>query len=305
MSIGSLNVATIIVTYNRLELLKKSIDAHLLQTRASDIILIVDNSSTDGTSDYLKEIVNKYSNIKRLSLIDNTGGAGGFYYGLKYLQENFPVDWIWMMDDDAIPDIKALENLVKFVDSKNNLYGSLPQLDGKCCWPNSNVKGKILDNYNNFHAIEEVRWIPFLGFMISLDTVNKIGLPKKEFFLAADDVEYSMRAKKYGANIYIVRDSLLNHPVSNSYNVNIGYRYVTNLMLVPWKRYYDTRNRLLIAKEYYGFKYYTQTIPASFIRLFAALIKEENRLQQTKAFFAGFYDGIFNKTGKRHDKWSL
>ena len=305
MNINNVKVATIIVTYNRLELLKKSINSHLSQTRISDIILIVDNSSTDGTLDYLKEISNIYSNIELLHLKDNTGGAGGFYYGLKYLQENIAVDWVWMMDDDAIPECDALEKLIKYADSKNNLYGSLPQLDGKCCWPNTSLDGKILNNYNSFCSIEEVKWIPFLGFLISLQLVQKIGLPNKDFFLAADDVEYSMRAKKNGAKIYIIRDSLLSHPTSDSYKINIGYRYITNLRLVPWKRYYDTRNRLLIAKQYYGFKYYTQTIPASFIRLFAALLNEKNRLKQVKAFFAGFYDGIFNKTGRRHDKWGL
>jgi GT2 family glycosyltransferase len=122
------------------------------------------------------------------------------------------------------------------------------------------------------------------GFFISLDLVKMIGLPNKGYFLAADDVEYSMRAKKYGSQIFIVRDSILNHPLSDTYKISIGYRSLTNLRLIPWKRYYDTRNRIFIAKKYYGLRLYTQTIPASFLRLMATLIYETNRLKQAKAF---------------------
>jgi rhamnopyranosyl-N-acetylglucosaminyl-diphospho-decaprenol beta-1,3/1,4-galactofuranosyltransferase len=114
-----------------------------------------------------------------------------------------------------------------------------------------------------------------------------------------------MRAKKYGSQIFIVRDSILNHPLSDTYKISIGYRSLTNLRLIPWKRYYDTRNRIFIAKKYYGLRLYTQTIPASFLRLMATLIYETNRLKQAKAFWAGLYDGMLGKQGKRHDYWEL
>ena len=167
------------------------------------------------------------------------------------------------------------------------------------------MDSKELKFVNNYNEIEEVKWAPFLGFFISLDLVKMIGLPNKGYFLAADDVEYSMRAKKYGSQIFIVRDSILNHPLSDTYKISIGYRSLTNLRLIPWKRYYDTRNRIFIAKKYYGLRLYTQTIPASFLRLMATLIYETNRLKQAKAFWAGLYDGMLGKQGKRHDYWEL
>jgi hypothetical protein len=37
----------------------------------------------------------------------------------------------------------------------------------------------------------------------------------------------------------------------------------------------------------------------------ATLIYETNRLKQAKAFWAGLYDGMLGKQGKRHDYWEL
>ena len=80
-----MKIATIIVTYNRIELLKKSISAHLSQSKQSDVILVVNNASTDGTAIYLSELENRFKNIRVVNLKENTGGAGGFYHGLSFL----------------------------------------------------------------------------------------------------------------------------------------------------------------------------------------------------------------------------
>lgn len=299
-------VATIIVTYNRLDIFKESIYKHINQTRVADLLLIVDNSSTDGTSDFLNDLILDHNSIKIITLNENTGGAGGFYAGLNFIKKNNPeIDWVWLMDDDAIPAINALEVLLDDNLNPAYIYGSLPNTNGKCSWVNKNINKKQLNNINDFDEIEEVNWIPFLGFFINMKLVNKIGLPEKEFFLAADDVEYSFRAKKFGAKIFIKSASKIEHPCAETYKIFILYRFLTNLKLAPWKRYYDTRNRILVARKYYGINLYLKTIPASFVRLLATLLYEDNRILQIKAFLTGMYDGLLNKVGKRHDYWKL
>ena len=301
-----MKIAILIVTYNRLELLEKSITMHISQTRRADLILIVDNCSTDNTLDYLNTLERKYNNVKILRLEDNTGGAGGFYAGLKYLRDHcLEIDWVWLMDDDAIPKENALENILYGELAKENIYGSLPQMNEKCAWPNRNHENKDLNFVSDFNDVEEVKWIPFLGFLISTQLITDIGLPEKDFFLAADDVEYSLRARKHGSKIFIKSTSLIDHPCSENYKIFIGFRYLSNLKLAPWKRYYDTRNRLLVARKHYGFKFYWQTLPATFLRLVSTLIYEDQKFKQFKAFLAGIYDGITNKTGKRHEFWDL
>ena len=61
------DVIAIIVTYNRKELLKESIEALLQQTYKNFDILVIDNASTDGTyetiSSYIDNNQIKYQNF--------------------------------------------------------------------------------------------------------------------------------------------------------------------------------------------------------------------------------------------------
>uniref|UniRef100_UPI001033D924 glycosyltransferase n=1 Tax=Klebsiella pneumoniae TaxID=573 RepID=UPI001033D924 len=98
-------VAAVVVTYNRVELLKRAIDALLAQSVELEYIVVVNNNSSDATKDYLDSNQNK--KIMPIHLSTNTGGAGGFSAGISFAH-GLGVDYIWIMDDDAIPDINDL-----------------------------------------------------------------------------------------------------------------------------------------------------------------------------------------------------
>ena len=56
---SNIKVDAVIVTYNRLKLLKECISAVLNQTKSINNIIVVNNSSSDGTPEYLKELRKK------------------------------------------------------------------------------------------------------------------------------------------------------------------------------------------------------------------------------------------------------
>ena len=72
----------VVVTYNRLELLKQNINALERQTYNLSKIYIVNNCSTDGTGDYLAQYANNPL-FEIITLDKNIGGAGGFSIGIK------------------------------------------------------------------------------------------------------------------------------------------------------------------------------------------------------------------------------
>ena len=81
-----LKIATVVVTYNRLELLKDCIESLRNQTRKIDEIFVINNSSTDGTEEWLSR-QNDLTTITQ----PNTGGAGGFYTGTKTDAEHLEI----------------------------------------------------------------------------------------------------------------------------------------------------------------------------------------------------------------------
>ena len=108
-------VGIVVVTYNRLALLKEVIASLRAQTYLERDIVVVNNGSTDDTSQWLAD----QSDLIVISQ-DNCGGAGGFYSGMKYVAEN-GYDFCWIMDDDVICNDDALEKLYESYHLKDNI----------------------------------------------------------------------------------------------------------------------------------------------------------------------------------------
>ena len=98
MSENQNKVLCVVVTYNRLQLLKECIDCLRTQTFKKFDVLVVNNDSTDGTKEWLSEQTD-------ITVINqkNLGGAGGFYTGTKWGYDN-GYEWMWLMDDDGKPE---------------------------------------------------------------------------------------------------------------------------------------------------------------------------------------------------------
>lgn len=304
---NSSTIGLVVVTYNRRALLQRCLEAVAHQSQRVDRIFVVDNSSTDGSREWLTSWLPAYLPESRLiSLKENLGGAGGFASGMELAVEQ-RCDWIWMMDDDAEPHATALEELMKIALDPKNVYGSLATKGGDTSWTTTLLDPgpHIVDTVDAVPSQCRVQSLPFLGFLVHRDLVKKIGLPDAGYFIAADDIEYCMRAERAGAQLIIAGQSRIEHPKSERYEARLPGRRLICLRLAPWKRYYDTRNRLLIARKYYGFRLLTQTIPGSFVRLFAAMVHEPRKLAQLWAFCAGMVDGVLGLKGRRHSKWGI
>lgn len=107
-----MNIIAVVVTYNRMELLKRNIRC-LQQNKPISSIVIVNNGSTDGTTEWLAA-------QEGLTVINqtNVGGAGGFYTGIQYAYQA-GADWIWCMDDDVFPRADCLEQLLPYTGKKD------------------------------------------------------------------------------------------------------------------------------------------------------------------------------------------
>lgn len=271
-------VVAVVVTYNRKEKLKINIECLLNQTYKINKIIIIDNCSTDGTYDYIKEILNKNKIIKYIKLEKNTGGSGGFHAGLEFaLKTNN--DYIWGMDDDAFPERDALKMLMNH--SNHNV----------CLWSNCNKDNDFEED------IKEVKEWMFVGFFIPCKIVKNIGLPRKDFFIFFDDYEYSKRIREYGYKIYKVKNSIINHIDSSSSNIikkKILWKNPSVCKFPDWKLYYYVRNQILMYKwnEKEKWKRIIITLPKEFVKGIILGTK------QSKIFLKAYFHGVIGKSGK-------
>lgn len=250
-------VAVVVVTYNRKELLKECLEALSGQDDQNTEIIVVDNASSDGTEkyvrDYYSEIVKYYNTGK------NLGGAGGFNYGMKKALET-DCDYIWLMDDDCIVNDTSLIALLGEAEKLNNQFGFLSSrvlwTDGSPC--NMNIQKK---SYTSKVTPEDTEPVPlimatFVSFFMKAETVQKIGLPITEFFIWADDLEYSRRiSRKYPC--YYVPDSTVLHKTKTNIGSNLPADNAKDLSRYSYayrNEYYLYRSEGLKGRIYYLLK---------------------------------------------------
>lgn len=297
----------IVVTYNRRQLLAQCLRALGDQTRLPREIIVVDNASTDGTYEYLSALDRIGTcPVRAYGLTDNLGGAGGFAKGLRLAME-CGADWVWMMDDDACPHPTALDELSRIATATDCVYGSAAVSNGLTSWATTLLgpPTRVVENVTDLPPCAEVESLPFLGFFVHRDLVRRIGLPDARYFIAADDMEYCLRARRAGAKLYIAGHSHIEHPKSVASEINVLGKKIIYLSLPPWKRYYDTRNRILNARTYAPVKLFAHVLPGTLIRFCVALRREPRKRAQVRSFLAGTLDGLLGRKGKRHTTWGI
>ena len=243
------NVTAVIVTYNRLSLLKESIKALLNQSKKINHLLIINNNSTDGTDKWLSTLKDK--KIEVINLEKNIGGAGGFNFAVKKFMTDFDDSFVWLMDDDTIPNKDALAELLKlfikhpessFASSNTRWTDGSPALMNVVSpqepeWP------MFLNQKENFVQLKHAT---FVSLLISRDVISKIGLPQKEYFIWGDDIEYTERAAKIGPGFFVPNSIVIHKMKTNTPPGNIATD--NNKDRLP-RYFYEYRNRLQTARH--------------------------------------------------------
>ena len=273
----TIKTAAVVVTYNRKFELIKCLQALLTQSCKPDTIIIVDNNSTDGTFSLIKETFPDNSCLSYINTGKNLGGAGGFYNGAKLAFE-IGADWIWLMDDDCVPEKNCLEKLIKGVKNKRDIYSPIILSANDRSTTLWGIKASP-DTGN-----VEVITLPFNGFLINRESIEEIGLPEKRFFIYGDDTEYNLRAKTSGRKVVMVTESIMYHPHKNKLS---GSGLISMFRSKLWV-YYKFRNAIIIYKKY---KYFSVNQLIMFSASLFFFILTLN-YKQFKLWIRGLIDGL-------------
>jgi len=258
-------IVAAVVTHNREKLLERCIDHLKKQTRPPDVIIVINNNSTDNTLAMLKR--------KRVRAVtqDNLGSAGGWRRSIEEALKA-GADAVWLMDDDGYPDARALEVLERdfsggtaclssiVVDEKDHdlLVFPLPVLDRRA-QPVLFARRRKIRKVSELTAAGKKSY-PFAhlfnGALVSLDTARRIGNVDDRFFLMGDEIDYLMRMRADG---YVG-----SHTDALHYHPNVASR--------PWsdvKVYYYLKNTIILNRRYFS---------APLVRDAAALVAAVSRV---------------------------
>ncbi|MVN20006.1 glycosyltransferase family 2 protein [Mucilaginibacter arboris] len=268
-------VCVLTVTYgNRWAFLGQVLKRVLSFEQVSQVIIV------NNASDYevIKEVQQLADN--RLQVIDNAenkGSAGGYKQAIEYAHRFIDTDFIWLLDDDNLPDENALKKLLQKWDEipGGNNEKALFCLRGDRKPHVKIAQGEnpyryylVPDNflgfslprifYNQFLKLQDklkkpaafkdhvpIPYVPYGGLLMQKLMIDKIGYPDERFFLYVDDSEYTYRITESRGTIWLIPECRVTD-VDQSQGINYQKKLFTSNLLDQWnfRIYYHTRNRL-------------------------------------------------------------
>lgn len=235
-------VIAVMVVYNGMEFLQAGIESTLAELGPDNSLLVVDNDSTDGSFEFVRE---NYPEVCVLQTHDNLGGAGGFSAGMQVACEVDDAEFVWLLDNDIVVEDGALPPLIKCLEQHINaaaagsqicLYNdphTVQELGAKYSHWLGNIKGVYRGEARRTGLKPfEVDYTAACSTLARKNVIQKIGR-FSDIFIFYDDIDWALRAKAAGYSIWAVPNSVIRHNYS-------GLKPIQ-----PWREYYRKRNRLL------------------------------------------------------------
>jgi len=270
---GCPSVSIIIVNFNGKELLKRCLTSLLTTNYPNFEIIIVDNASTDGSAESIKQAFGSCPHIKIVENHENLGHAEGCNIGARVTEGRYLVfldsdtelkaeDWLWelvkvMEIDESIGLAQAKVVLAK--DTRRLDYVCMA-IDALGTWAATYglKEDKLKENFEILAASSGC-------CIVRREVFNEVGGFDSDYFIYDDDTDLSLRARLLGYNIFLVPSAVIVHrgSVLRGINQRTVYHSAKNRMCTMLKNY-ELRNlwwRFLVLN------FLTSTVSVGFVVL--------------------------------------
>jgi len=233
------SVSIIILTYNGVEYTKQFYDSLIESTDLNYELIIIDNSSTDGTKEYIQSISLNNKNVKAIFNDDNLGFPVAVNQGIQTTQSKY----ILIANNDIILTKGWLKRLIQVAESDRRI-GIVGPISNE-------VSGVQKDKEAKYKTIEEMHLyadsikeknknktfhfprVAFLCTLIKRDVINNIGGLDERFSPGNyEDDDFCLRAQLAGYKTVIAQDVFIHHYGSKSFKAagekQYGKRLKTN-----------------------------------------------------------------------------
>jgi GT2 family glycosyltransferase len=256
------SVCAVVVTFNRRELVAACLEAVLAQTRPPERVVVVDNGSTDGTAGL--ELLSR-PEVEVVRLERNAGSTGGFAAGVRAGLAS-GAEWLWLLDDDAVPRPDCLERLLAAPEARTAaaLAPAVQRPDGSL---DLGHRGRFRRRPRPLPraayapgpapALDYFTWV---GPLLRAARVRAAGPPKAEMFIWADDYEFSLRLREHG-ELRLVPGAVVVHEEAGQAYVNrrsrfwnrvLGWDYDPTPLESFWRNLCGVRNYIWVKRRYEG-----------------------------------------------------
>lgn len=247
---NQIKISYVIITWNGRHFMIDLLRSLENQLRRPDVeCIIVDNGSTDGTTDFLKT---NYPYCQLIALKENHGVARARNMALKEAKGRY----LFILDNDMIVNDEAIATLENYMDLHPRVGLGAVRLvgtDGKTqenCRRYPGIGEKLKNIFNRSHAFVYQKQIeenlPFepdyvIGAcqMIRREAFERVGFLDEKIFYGPEDCDYCLRVRQAGYKIiYLPMVSIVHccQRMTNSHPFSaMGFRHAKALIYFYWK----------------------------------------------------------------------
>ena len=240
-----MKLSIVIVNYNVKYYLEQCLCS--LERAAAGVefeILVVDNSSEDGSMEYLKP---RFPNVIWIECKENYGFSHGNNIGF----ENAKGEYVLMLNPDTIVTKEAINGCIRFMDehldagaagvkminrdgtfaleSRRGIvkpWVAFCKATGLCKrFPKSRLFGHYYMSYLDVEEINRIEMISGAYMFLRRETLNKTGVLDEQFFMYWEDSDLSYRILQSGENNYYLPYTILHYKGESSVKSQLRYRY--------------------------------------------------------------------------------
>lgn len=289
-------VTIIILNWNGHQDTIACVESCLKLTYPAFRILIVDNGSTDGSEEILRQ---QFSDIELLQTGSNLGFAGGNNVGIHHALTG-GADYIWLLNNDTVVTPEALNELVKMAESspRAGMVGSKILLHDEpdtiwfagAFWTsdgaNIHHRGCGEKDAGQYDESCSVDALTGCSLLVKAELIKNIGLIREDYFLYAEDADWCRAAAEGGYELLYAPASKVWHKVSGS---------VGNSSSRQW--YYYTRNTCLFIERHARKQLLSHLLNHQGYQLRKAY--SERNWPKFRAILAGLRDYLLHRFGEK------
>lgn len=291
---------------NAAAVLPRQLEALLRQTLPLSEVVVVDNASSDGTTELLRQ---RYPQIKHLRLSSNQGVGGAQAVGIDYAVLQKKYDWVWLLDDDSVPAMDALE---KLLEAFNAMKGTEDTIGILASLPVDTSSGEKIVGWMwrygwtnpSPEVLKQRFWrvdaVISSGTLIRRQVVECVGLPRADFFMDFVDYEYCLRVRDKGYDVVIVPESILSHKLGEARQIKILGISKSWHQHAAWREYYIWRNATFIFWRLYPTWRSKLFLSRRLLRHAAGVaLFDQDKKTTLRLMVLGFRDGLRGRLGVR------
>ncbi|MBT9168833.1 MAG: hypothetical protein DDT19_02181 [Syntrophomonadaceae bacterium] len=284
------DVCGIVVTFNPDDSFEKNLSALRCQTGG---IVIVDNGSQPECLHRLKTVAESYG-VEIIFNCANLGIAAALNIGIQAADQR-GFRWVLTMDQDSFPLEIMVEVLIRAYShcpfqEKVAVVGSSSYLHG------AGIKERSIIATI---ACVETPYVITSGTLLPVQIYRAVGPFKDEFFMDYVDIEWCLRARVAGYRVIKATEPGMVHSVGSPRRHKVMWRTVFPTHHPAWRRYYITRNRLTVWKQYWRREpaYVLYDALAFAKEVVKILLYEMDKLRKLGAIGRGLCDATLGHTG--------